>query len=187
MVKKEDLRIRKTKASLYKGLSKLMKDKKLDDIRIIDICTIASVNRSTFYDHFNDINELLTSLMEDSKAELMKILKEIEFTDIKSFLRKTTDELSLFVNNNYIVFSALSSSKNNNSIAYDMLFDVSKDILLDKLNSYYINNSDISNEIIVSFYLSGIINILLNNNNKEDLNLIIDKLIPDFSFLEKKN
>ena len=66
MAKKEDLRVRKTKANLYKGLLQLMEEKSFEDIKVIDICNVSLINRSTFYDHFNDKFELLTSLMNDT-------------------------------------------------------------------------------------------------------------------------
>ena len=49
---------RKTKANLYKGLIELMQEKEFEDIKVIDICKKSLINRSTFYDHFNDKFEL---------------------------------------------------------------------------------------------------------------------------------
>ena len=80
MKKKEDLRIVKTKANLYRGLMELMKDQTFEEIKVSDICNKSMINRSTFYDHFNDKYELLQSLMEDLKEELeekIKVEKEI--------------------------------------------------------------------------------------------------------------
>ena len=54
MDKKEDLRVRKTKTNLYKALIELMEEKSFEDIKVIDICRVSLINRSTFYDHFND-------------------------------------------------------------------------------------------------------------------------------------
>ena len=54
MDKKEDLRVIKTKKSLYDGLIMMMKDKPFEEIKVSDICKVALTNRSTFYDHFND-------------------------------------------------------------------------------------------------------------------------------------
>ena len=65
MDKKEDLRVIKTKKSLYDGLIMMMKDKPFEEIKVSDICKVALTNRSTFYDHFNDKYELLYALMKD--------------------------------------------------------------------------------------------------------------------------
>ena len=58
----------------------LMKDQTFEEIKVSDICNKSMINRSTFYDHFNDKYELLQSLMEDLKEELeekIKVEKEI--------------------------------------------------------------------------------------------------------------
>jgi len=65
MKKKEDLRVIKTKKSIYEGLLQLMADTSFEDIKVSDICNISLVNRSTFYDHFSDKYELLAALIKD--------------------------------------------------------------------------------------------------------------------------
>ena len=72
MSKKEDLRIVKTKASLYRGLMTLMKNKTFENIKVSEICSASLINRSTFYDHFNDKFELLQSMLSDMKEELIQ-------------------------------------------------------------------------------------------------------------------
>ena len=45
MKKKEDLRIRKTKANLYRSLLQLMEEKPFEEIKVIDICkTMINMN-----------------------------------------------------------------------------------------------------------------------------------------------
>ena len=70
MEEKKDLRIIKTEKALYEGLLNLMKDKSFEEINVVDICNAALINRSTFYDHFNDKYELLQALMDDMAIEL---------------------------------------------------------------------------------------------------------------------
>ena len=53
-MKKQDLRIMKTKKALYQSLIQLMKEKTFEEIRVSDICELALINRSTFYAHFDD-------------------------------------------------------------------------------------------------------------------------------------
>ena len=48
MKKKEDLRVVKTKANLYRGLMELMKDQTFEEIKVSDICNKSMINRSTF-------------------------------------------------------------------------------------------------------------------------------------------
>ena len=79
-MKKEDLRIRKTKASLYKSLLQLMEDTPFEEIKVNRICQLSMINRSTFYDHFNDKYELLSSFIQDLKNELVIHLNHAKST-----------------------------------------------------------------------------------------------------------
>ena len=197
MTKKEDLRIRKTKASLYKALLQLMEEKSFEDIKIIDICKISMINRSTFYDHFSDKYELLSSLMEDSRNELLNNLrqtKNIKINSVKEYYMLVVKELISFIDKNTTIYSVLSIlKKNNNSVAHDMMFDVAKSAVLEKLNEHCINHSNISNETIAVFYISGLTSLLFENvldmNNLDDNTLveILNKLIPDLDYLEIKD
>ncbi|HEY6413618.1 MAG TPA: TetR/AcrR family transcriptional regulator [Edaphobacter sp.] len=49
-----DPRIRRTRQLLQGALRDLMKTKALDEISVQDITDLATVNRATFYDHYND-------------------------------------------------------------------------------------------------------------------------------------
>ena len=90
MDKKEDLRVIKTKKSLYDGLIMMMKDKPFEEIKVSDICKVALTNRSTFYDHFNDKYELLYSLMKDLEDSLVSKLKtNTNISNSKEFYLKT--------------------------------------------------------------------------------------------------
>ena len=62
---KQDLRIIKTKKVLYMALVDLMREKTFEEIKVSDICKEAHINRSTFYNNFNDKYDLLFSLFHD--------------------------------------------------------------------------------------------------------------------------
>ena len=88
MDKKIDLRIIKTKNNLYQTLIKLMSDRPFEEIKVSDICEKALVNRSTFYSHYSDKYELLSSYIDTLKESLEK--DDIE--DIKSKKDKLSEK-----------------------------------------------------------------------------------------------
>lgn len=196
MKKKEDLRVRKTKANLYKGLISLMEEKSFEDIKVIDICKISLINRSTFYDHFDDKYELLTSLMEDLKEELINHLnqnKDIKINSIKEYYMLIVKDLLNYINKNINIYSILSIvKKNNNSIAHDMMFDAANIAVTEELKEHCINHSDIPIETISLFYVSGVISVLTEaikdpkEFNEKKLLKELDTLIPEVNYLELK-
>ena len=196
MNKNEDLRVRKTKANLYKALIELMEEKSFEDIKVIDICRVSLINRSTFYDHFNDKYELLNSFMNDLKNELIIHLsnyKNTQVDSIKEYFMIIVKELFLYLSKIINTYSILSIIKKNyNSVAHDMMFEAAYNSVCEELNEHCINHSNISNENIALFYVSGVITLLAssiknpNNVNEDKILDELDKLIPELDYLELK-
>lgn len=73
--KKADRRVRKTKAFLCNALTKLLMEKELRDISVMELTELADVNRGTFYLHFRDIYDLYehmeNNVLEEFKSLLM--------------------------------------------------------------------------------------------------------------------
>lgn len=195
MKKKEDLRIRKTKANLYRALFQLMEEKTFEEIKVIDICKTSMINRSTFYDHFNDKYELLASLIEDLKNELVEHLDvEIEANSVKEYYIELLKLLLEYSEKNINTYSSIAIIKNNNnSIAFDMMFDASLEAVTKRLKEHYINKSNIPIEIIALFYVSGVTKICteaIKDTKEFDSKKIIsylEDLLPEVNYLEPKN
>ena len=193
MKKKEDLRILKTKASLYRGLMNLMKKKPFEEINVSEICKESLINRSTFYDHFNDKYELIEYLMNDMRNELIeKINKSNKTNTIKEYYIELMRVLLEHIKSNIDVYSS-AIKINNNSIAKDMMTDVIIISTTKEIEKNYINKSNIPTKLIVLYYASGIINITIDylnrskNINIDEILNIIDELTPETNhFVPKK-
>lgn len=73
---KEDQRIVRTNKHLSSTIIEMMQTESLDKISVIDICKKASVNRATFYAHFEDKFHLLTYALDELKDEIFASLNE---------------------------------------------------------------------------------------------------------------
>jgi AcrR family transcriptional regulator len=75
-----DRRIRRTKKMLLMGLTKLMSEKKINNITVKELTDLADVNRSTFYLYYKDIFDMVekieTEMLTDFISTAEKILKE---------------------------------------------------------------------------------------------------------------
>ncbi len=58
-----DPRIRRTRQLLQQALEKLLETKEFEKISVQDIADEATVNRATFYDHYNDKSALLVAMI----------------------------------------------------------------------------------------------------------------------------
>ena len=66
-----DPRIRRTRKLLQGALGTLMQAKSFDEISVQDITEAATVNRATFYDHYNDKFALLEAMVAAGFHELL--------------------------------------------------------------------------------------------------------------------
>ena len=183
MSPKQDLRILKTKKALYEGLIKLMQDQKFETIKVSTICEISLVNRSTFYDHFNDKYDLLSSLINNLRDKL-----EIDLTNTTTNLNSKDyylNMIKLFLNhidtNKQIYYSIL---KNNSE---GIVIDITYYTILKDVQKHLHNHSNKTNippDIISKFYVSAVISICTeyikfqDKYTKEDILLYLNKLIP---------
>lgn len=191
MMKKEDLRIIKTKKNLYNGLLQLMKDSSFEDIKVSDICNISLINRSTFYDHFSDKYELLASLINDLEEELSESLrKKHKNSSAKDYYMSMIKVLFNHISDNIDIYSSIIKT-NNNGIASDMFREaILKDVCRNLDNSNNLKG-DIPIDIISIFYVSAVINVSIEyvrEPQKYTMNEILsylDKLLPDDIYWDK--
>ena len=81
MVKeKKDRRIRKTENQLRAGLAKLMKEKNIREITVKELVEEVDINRSTFYLHYTDIYNMMSTIEEELMEDFRILLSFFSFT-----------------------------------------------------------------------------------------------------------
>ena len=190
MGKKEDLRVVKTKASLYRGLLNLMKKKPFENIKVSEICSISLINRSTFYDHFNDKFELLESMLSDMRIELINSFNDKSFNGSPNERYEQNIRILLdHIEQNKEFYSAVTKI-NGNSIAKDMLTDaIVASALKDSQKKF--SKGDVPSRTFVLFYASGFIAIILDalrdikTFSKDDIVNTLIAFLPDMNTNKK--
>lgn len=72
-----DHRTRVTQALIRKAFTELMSEKPIESITISELCKRASINRSTFYNHYTDLYDLRDQIVENLKGEFYQALKTL--------------------------------------------------------------------------------------------------------------
>ena len=57
-----DRRTRKTVSSLKLALTSLLKEKEIEKISIIELTSLANINRKTFYLHYDSVDEVFENI-----------------------------------------------------------------------------------------------------------------------------
>ena len=182
-MEKIDLRIIKTKKSIYDAFISLMSEKTFEEIKVSEICERALINRSTFYSHFDDKFTLFDNLISDMKNNLLGELSKKEITDdTKEYYMDIIKILLDEIDNNKDIYVA-SLINNRNSIAMDMIYTTLKEDLKIKTKNH--KEGKIPNEFLASFYIGGIYIACMEwikggfKYSKDDIIEYIDSLIDE--------
>jgi AcrR family transcriptional regulator len=73
-----DRRVRKTRAALRSAFVSLVLERGYDAVTVEDLAERADVARATFYAHFSDKEELLTTMFEEMTSEVTQRVTQVE-------------------------------------------------------------------------------------------------------------
>ena len=77
-----DRRQEKTKQAILQALIDLIDQKGLDQVSVSDLCQQANINRSTFYLHYKNMEDLLLSVEADFIREITDAIQDLETEDL---------------------------------------------------------------------------------------------------------
>ena len=138
MKKEHSARWEKTEKKIIDSAMRFISDQKKTDITVTDICKDANINKTTFYEHYQNIDSLYFALEKD-------YLKEIE-------LLYPLGEKTPFTSDFFIPL--LTYVKENHVIVRRVI------------NHYYNYESDELNEICKKFYYAGFEKCNISNKTK---------------------
>ena len=154
-----------TAKKMNDALLSLLEKKNFECITIKDICKEANVNRSTFYLHYDNLNDLLDEVIFKTNADFYEIFSFVERKDISS---SNLDELN-FINDSYLIpylkfvkehKKIYQEAKNNSSLFKadyykKKIYQDMVDQILDKFGI-----DDKYKEYLFDFFVSGIQSII---------------------------
>ncbi len=119
-----------TENKIEKALFSLLKIRKYNDISIKEICYEAGINRSSFYAHYQDINDLMIKVEQKLSGEIIKIFNpsiiwnEDVFVKLFEFLFENrifyksyleTNEQTFMEKNDFMSFVSIKNNLNINN------------------------------------------------------------------------
>ncbi len=88
-----DIRVRRTKKLLYKGIAELGKTKSINKITVKELTDLVEINRGTFYLHYKDIYDLVDSIEDELCEEFDQKVLTVTPDDV---LQRPVDVLETF-------------------------------------------------------------------------------------------
>jgi len=92
---KNNARAKTSINSLKKTLLQLLKEEEFQSISVLKLCTLAKVNRTTFYSHFDNINDIIMLISQDLIVTVVKM-----FNKKNSDIKKSIKEVLIYLHKN---------------------------------------------------------------------------------------
>jgi AcrR family transcriptional regulator len=188
-VNKQESKYFNTASYMDEALLYFLDQKEFEFITVKEICKKAGVNRSTFYLHYENMNDLLEETISYVNKKFMSKFDEI---DNKSDIFDTvlTKEKYLkpyltFIKENKKIYKLIHDKShlfklgNISKLLYENIFDVA-------LTKHNVKEDE--KKYIISFYIEGVLGIIkkwIENDFKDDMDLIID-IIERNTFANEK-
>jgi len=98
--KKENRKSRYSKMVMRESLMELMKEKSILSVSVKDICDLADISRSTFYDHYKDQYDLLKQIEDETLAYFEDMLNRYKDKQTKKDTGQMVEEMLTYIANN---------------------------------------------------------------------------------------
>ena len=163
MEKKQDRRVRKSKDSLKNSLIELMQSKSVNNITVKELVIKADLNRSTFYNYYCDIPDMLKKLEEELYTEFLytierHIYKCDKNIDISEGTHEFIDDMCNVIKDNYDFCKCIFSKNGDLNFLFE-LEEIIENHLRDQLKEKFERKVD-HLSYVYSFFKSGYIGIL---------------------------
>ena len=142
----------------------LLEKKDIEYITIKEICNKAGVNRSTFYLHYESINDLVNETMDyinkkfinyfdESTKEFIEKINSSSLEELKLVERKHLNPYLNFIKENKKIFKASFHNPIGMS-AYDKYSHLKKYVLIPILERFDVSEKE--KNYLIAFYINGI-------------------------------
>ena len=163
MEKKQDRRVRKSKDSLKNSLIELMQSKSVNNITVKELVIKADLNRSTFYNYYCDIPDMLKKLEEELYTEFLytierHIYKCDKNIDISEGTHEFIEDMCNVIKDNYDFCKCIFSKNGDLNFLFE-LEEIIENHLRDQLKEKFDRKVD-HLPYVYSFFKSGYIGIL---------------------------
>lgn len=162
-----DIRIEKTERAIKNAFLELRSRKALGKITVKELCTLASVNKSTFYSHYEDIYALSDKMESETIVTVLRNISSQQEEPFKNPDVFTRNLYMALISNNTLInllFSGTEKARLGDCLETEL-----KRLIYEKYPDY---QSEPEKDIMLSFCIQGCFHAYLNNQEKDVATLV---------------
>jgi len=176
--KKDDRRVKYTKMVLKESFINLLEKKDISKISVKEICKNADINRTTFYNHYNDQYDFMRKLENELIENIGLYLAEYAQDETDIALIDMLEKIFEYIKENARLCKMLLSEKGNLDFQKRIIMLVYDRNILSLINKNNFSKEDI--DYVYSFTITGCIGIIqkwLNDDMKKSTRSMAEMLI----------
>ena len=156
-VKPVDRRVLKTKRAIRNAFAKLMVEKDINDITIIELAETADINRKTFYNYYSGVYQVVEDIENDISQSYEVLLGDIEFSKTMEAPYSLFERFSILINMDPEFFCYMLSMNGNKALITRIM-----NLLKNKTREKMVSQLDVEEyraEIMIDYILSGMLSV----------------------------
>ena len=162
-----DIRIEKTERAIKNAFLELRSRKPLGKITVKELCSLAAINKSTFYSHYEDIYALSDKMESETIVTVLKNISSQQESPFKNPDVFTRNLYMALISNNTLInllFSGTEKARLGDCLETEL-----KRLICEKYPDY---QNDAEKDIMLSFCIQGCFHAYLNNQEKDVATLV---------------
>ena len=152
-----DRRVLKTKRAIRNAFAKLMVEKDINDITIMELAETADINRKTFYNYYSGVYQVVEDIEHDILSSYAELLGGVEFREYMDAPVSLFNRFSQLINMDPEFFGYL-LTMNGNIALITRIMTLIKDKTREKMTSQ-LAIEDYKADIMIDFVLSGMLSV----------------------------
>lgn len=177
-----DRRVLKTKRAIRNAFAKLMTEKDINDITIMELAATADINRKTFYNYYTGVHQVVEDIERDILQSYEVLLGNVQFKESMDAPYTLFERFSQLINMDPEFFSYLLSMDGNISLITRIMR-----LLKEKTCEVMVAQMDIETykaDIMIDFVLSGMLSVYQHWLNSDQSVSIeeVSQIISTMSF-----
>lgn len=152
-----DRRVLKTKRAIRNAFAKLMVEKDINDITIIELSETADINRKTFYNYYSGVYQVVEDIENDILHSYERLLGGVQFKESMNAPYTLFERFSQLINMDPEFFGYL-LTMNGNIALITRIMTLLKDKTREAMTSQ-LNIEDYKADIMIDFVLSGMLSV----------------------------
>ena len=152
-----DRRVLKTKRAIRNAFAKLMAEKDINDITIMELAETADINRKTFYNYYSGVYQVVEDIEHDILSSYAELLGGVEFREYMDAPVSLFNRFSQLINMDPEFFGYLLTMNGNISLITRIMR-----LLKEKTCEVMVAQLEVEAykaDIVIDFVLSGMLSV----------------------------